>query len=232
MYCESCHERLKTGARRCPSCGHAAQGGRDLGSASVRDTANPTAYSLPPVPKLVKEEPKAPSAKAEAAKSAPRPPVRRVSPAERPARAPGSAPAPSRGQPSFDLSRDGVIDLLSAHPDMIEKGLRVHAGQDGAPVGARFATSVGRIDLLARDSASGWVIVLVAKSRQGKDLVGDLLQLMGWVRKHLSAEGQEIRAIVLVDEVPEGLEYAAAAISDTVEFKRYRVGLTLDKIDV
>jgi hypothetical protein len=55
---------------------------------------------------------------------------------------------------------------------------------------------------------------------------------MGWVRKHLSAEGQEVRAVVLVDSIPEDLGYAAAAVSDTVEFKVYRVGLTIEKIEV
>lgn len=198
----------------------------------MRDTANPTAYSLPPVPKLVKEEPKVPETKTEAAKNQPRPSVRKTEPAERPTPTARSAPSASKTTPTFDLSTDGILDLLIDRPEMIEPGLRVHTGREAGASGARFATSVGRIDLLARDAASGWVIVLVAESGQGKDLVGDLLQLMGWVRKHLSAEEQEVRAVVLVDEVPEGLEYAAAAISDTVEFRRYRVGLTLEKIDV
>jgi hypothetical protein len=166
MYCESCHERLKSGTRRCRSCGHVVKESPDLGSGSVREPTNPTAYSLPPAPKLVKEEPKVAKTKVEETKN------------------------------------------------------------------QRFETSVGRIDLLARDAAAGWVIVLIAESDEGKELVGDLLQLMGWVRKHLSAEGQEVRAIVLVDSIPEDLGYAAAAVSDTVEFKLYRVGLTLEKIDV
>jgi len=226
MYCETCHERLKSGARKCPSCGHAAQGNRDLGSASVRETANSTSYSLPPAPTLVKEERKVTEAKPAPPKPQPRPTVQRANAPQRP------APQSNRAAPSFDLSPDGIRDLLIDRPEMIEDGLRIHTGRDGGRSGARFETSVGKIDLLARDAASSWVLVLVAESSQGKELVGDLLQLMGWVRKHLSAEGQEVRAIVLVDEVPEDLGYAAAAVSDTVEFKRYRVGLTLEKLDV
>jgi len=242
MYCESCHERLKSGTRRCPSCGHAAQGSQDLGSGSVRDAATPTAYSLPPAPKLVKEdpkegpkedpkedpkeEPKVAETKVAETKNRPRPTVRKTSSAKK------VAPKPSSAEPNFDLSRDGIRDLLIARPELIEEGLSLHTDGDGAASGARFETSVGTIDLLARDTAAGWVIVLIAESGQGKELVGDLLQLMGWVRKHLSAEGQEVRAVVLVDSVPEDLGYAAAAVSDSVEFKLYRVGLTLEKIDV
>jgi hypothetical protein len=226
MYCETCHERLKSGSRKCPSCGHAAKGSQDLGSGSVRDTALPTAYSLPPAPKLVEEEPKVAETKPKETKSQSRSTAGTAGPAER------TAPTPSSAEPKFDLSPDGIRNLLIARPELIEEGLRVHTDADGAASGARFETSVGKIDLLARDAASGWVVVIVAEFGQGKELVGDLLQLVGWVRKHLSDEGQEVRAIVLVDSVPEDLGYAAAAVSDTVEFKLYRVGLTFEKVDV
>jgi hypothetical protein len=191
----------------------------------VRDTADSTSYSLPPAPKLVEEEPKVVETKPKE-KNQPRSTARKASSTERP------APTPSSAEPNFDLSPDGIRDLLIARPELIEEGLRIHTDGDGAASGAHFETSVGKIDLLARDAAAGWVVVIVAESGQGKELIGDLLQLMGWVRKHLSAEGQEIRAVVLVDSVPEDLGYAAAAVSDSVEFKLYRVGLTLEKIDV
>jgi hypothetical protein len=226
MYCETCHERLKSGARRCPSCGHAAKGGRDLGSASVRDTANPTSYSLPPAPTLVEKEPKAVEARAETKKPQVRPPVQKPEPVKKP------APRSSGGAPSFDLSPDGIRDLLIAHPELIEEGLTVHTKDGGGASGARFETSVGKIDLLARDRSAGWVVIMVADSGQGKELISDMLQLIGWVRKHLSSEGQEVRGIVLVDSVPEGLGYAAAAVAHTIEFARYRIGVTLEKVDV
>jgi hypothetical protein len=226
MYCETCHERLKTGTRKCPSCGHAAKGGRDLGSGSVRDSANTAAYSLPPAPTLVVEEPKVAETKAKTKKPQPRPEAQKASPERKPASKPSSA------VPSFDLSPDGIRNLLIAHPELIEEGLSIHTNDGGDASGARFETSVGKIDLLARDQAAGWVVVMVAEPAQGKELVGEMLQLMGWVRKHLSAEGQEVRGIVLLDSVPEDLGYAAAAVADTVEFNRYHVGVTLEKVDV
>jgi hypothetical protein len=198
----------------------------------VRDPANSTAYSLPPAPKLVNEESKVAATKAKETKNQPRPTDRKTSAEKAAPPKPGNAPKPNNAEPSFDLSPDGIRNLLIARPELIEEGLCIHTGGDGAASGARFETSVGKIDLLARDAASGWVVVLIAEPGQGKELIGDLLQLMGWVRKHLSAEGQEVRAIVLVDKVPEDLGYAAAAVSDTVEFKHYQVGLTIERIDV
>ncbi len=267
MYCETCHERLKTGARKCPSCGHAVQGSRDLGTSSVRDAPIATSYSLPPAPKLIEEKPpvavveqkppvtaveeKPPVAVVEGtpkvAMVEEKPKVAEVRPAsQKPQPSPVAAkpnppkqpaPRPRRSEPSgaephFDLSPARIRDILIERPELIEEGLSIHADRDAIAAGARFETSVGTIDLLARDRAAGWVVVMVAEAGQGKEIVGDLLQLIGWVRKHLSSEGQEVRGVVLVESAPENLGYAAAAVSDTVEFKRYRLGLTLEKIDV
>jgi hypothetical protein len=159
-------------------------------------------------------------------KSQLRPAARKATSAKKP------APKPSSSAPSFDLSPDGIRDLLIAHPEFIEEGLTIHNKDGDGASGARFETSVGKIDLLARDQSAGWVIVMVAEPKHEKELVGEMLQLMGWVKKHLSSKEQEVRGIVLVDSVPEDLGYAAAAVADTVEFSRYRVGVTLEKVDV
>jgi RecB family endonuclease NucS len=146
-----------------------------------------------------------------------------------------SAAAPqssARGSSSSSLGRDEVMALVSEQPELIETGLRVHSDRKGEAVGAGFATDVGEIDLLARDTAGGWVIIMVAEEDREKELVGDLLQLMGWVRKHLGKKGQEVRAIVLLDSLPEDLGYAAAAVADSLEFKRYRLALTFEPVEV
>ena len=78
-----------------------------------------------------------------------RPTVKKTSPAQKPASKPKTA------EPNFDLSPEGIRDLLIARPEMIEEGLCVHTGQYGGAPGARFETSVGQIDLLARDAEIG-----------------------------------------------------------------------------
>jgi hypothetical protein len=143
--------------------------------------------------------------------------------------------APAR-ESSAGLSGGDVRRFVVEQPELLEAGLRVHTNAEEETVGIGFATAVGDIDLLARDNAGGWVVVLVEEpgnSRgHGKELVGDLLQLMGWVRKHLGAKGQEVRGMVLLDSVPDDLGYAAAAVASTVEFKRYRLALSFESIDV
>ena len=145
-----------------------------------------------------------------------------------------------RGTPAKEsrpgLGGEDVRRIVAEQPDLVEAGLRVHTDAEDETVGVGFSTAVGDIDLLARDSAGGWVVVVIAEPGDGgvpgKELVGDLLQLMGWVRKHLGAKGQEVRGIVLLESLPEDLGYAAAAVANTVEFKRYQLALTFESVDV
>lgn len=132
----------------------------------------------------------------------------------------------------FSLSPDDIRKLVAERPELLEEGLVLYTDKSGEAVGDGYATAVGEIDLLARDSASAWVIVQVAEPDQGKELVSDMLQLMGWVRKHLAEKGQEIRGILLLESVPESLGYAAAAVADSIDFKLYRLALTLESVDV
>jgi hypothetical protein len=76
------------------------------------------------------------------------------------------------------------------------------------------------------------VVIAVAEPDEGKELVGDLLQRMGWVRRHLGKSGQEVRGMVLLDALPDDLGYAAAAVADTVEFKMYQLALSLEPVIV
>lgn len=120
--------------------------------------------------------------------------------------------------------------MLIDQPGLIEDGLEVYS-EKGELVGVGYSTAVGDIDVLARDDAGGWVVVCIPDSK-GKDIVSDLLQRMGWVRRHLGQSGEEVRGIVLLDELPDDLGYAAAAVSDSVEFKLYQMALTLESVIV
>ena len=148
----------------------------------------------------------------------------------------GDRPAAAAKESRAGLGAEEVRGLLAERPELLEAGLCVYREDDDEAAGVGFATAVGDIDVLARDSAGGWVIIVVVTpgdgEGHGKELVGDLLQLMGWVRKHLAAEGQEVRGIVLLDSVPDDLGYAAAAVADSVEFKRYRLALSFETVDV
>lgn len=133
-------------------------------------------------------------------------------------------PGPSASGPRSAEVRRLVVD----QPELVEAGLATYS--QGGVTGAAFATPVGEIDLLANDSAGAFVVLMVVDADGAKELVSDLLPRLGWVRKHLAKKGQEVRAIVLLESLPEEARYAAAAVADKVCFKTYRLALTFDDV--
>ncbi len=126
----------------------------------------------------------------------------------------------------------GLRRLLIEQPDALESGLDLYCNDAGTPVGADYSTGVGDIDLLATDSEGGLVVVMISEKDQGDELVAEVLKRVGWVRKHLGEGDQRVRGIVLCEDPPESLSYAAAAVIDTVSFKTYRVALTFEDLKV
>jgi hypothetical protein len=141
---------------------------------------------------------------------------------------PGATAArpPQRFGPFGPPDPVGLRVMLAEDPEILEPGLAVFASEKGTLLGAGYTSAVGEIDLLARDADGGLVVVMVAESHEGPELIGGVLQRIGWVRKHLAGRGQDVRGIVLMERAPESIVYAAAAVADTVAFKTYQVALT------
>src|SRR5262245_24679848 len=124
-----------------------------------------------------------------------------------------------------------VRNLLAEDPGLLEPGL-VLVRDANSPRGVDYPTDVGTIDLLARDAAGVLVVVTVAKGGSGSDLVAEILQRIGWVRKHVAKTREGVRGLVVMDEAPASLSYAAAAVADTVGFRIYRLKLSFEKVDL
>jgi hypothetical protein len=214
MFCKVCNTRLEGGAPACPNCGatNPAAGGGLGGDAMRSSPFAPEADSLEADLGEVLQE-----AGVEIEE-----PTREVT--------------ASQGETvpivaSFNMDPAGIRKQLTERPDVLEPGLRVFQNEKGTPVGIGYSTGVGAIDLLARDERGGLVVVMVAEKGQCANLVAEMLQRIGWVRKHLAKGKEQPRGIVLVDERPENLDYAAAAVSDTISFKTYRVSLCFDDLE-
>ena len=143
-----------------------------------------------------------------------------------------SEPAPAEAEAS-SLTPDPrqVRDLLAEDPELLEPGLAL-VRDARSPSGVDYPTEVGSIDLLARDAGGALVVVTVAKGDSGSDLVADILQRIGWVRKHVAKTREGVRGVVVMDEAPANLSYAAAAVADTVAFRTFRLKLSFEKVDI
>lgn len=215
MHCKLCNTRLGENVRFCPNCGN------DAGAVSGREATRPKSprgmARLPVRPR------KSNAVELELAQPADRNdlsgPVRAATPRV------SASPAMLSPDPA------AVREMLAGRVELLEPGLRVHS-EAGKPVGIDFSTEVGEVDLLARDAAGGYVVVMIAERGQGEDMIPEVLQRIGWVRKHLATGAEKVRGILLLDQPPESLSYAAAAVADTIAFKTYRMTLCFEDLQI
>lgn len=84
--------------------------------------------------------------------------------------------------------------------DNIEKNLEDFGKRIGHVlelVGRQFPTTVGPIDLLARDKKTGqYVVIELKKGRSADKVFGQLSRYMGWVKKNLANGGEVVGSIV------------------------------------
>jgi hypothetical protein len=86
--------------------------------------------------------------------------------------------------------------------------------------------------LVARDKKDNFVVIHVPDPSAAANSVSDILQRMGWVKKHLAHDTKEVRGFVLLDQLPEEVAYAAAGVAGTVVFKAFRVALTFHDLEI
>jgi Holliday junction resolvase-like predicted endonuclease len=237
MHCRVCNTRLSGGERTCPNCGSDA--GHDssfssatrpapLPSSGLSNAEDPGEDVELELDELSGESPAA---------SKPEAPSKPAAPPARPAREPAPKPAAtphSREAPLFAPDAAGLRALLAERPEALEEGLALYRTDDGKPLGPAHRSAVGEIDLIATDTDGALVVVLISEKggNEGEALVAEVLKRIGWVRKHLGQGKKKVRGVVLCDSAPEDLSYAAAAVSDTVRFKTYRVALAFDDLEV
>jgi len=136
-----------------------------------------------------------------------------------------SAPAP------VHLATPQIRAMVVEQPELLEAGLEVFQDAKQAPVGAGFETPLGEIDLLARDSQGQLVVVMIPDIQEITKSVSNMLQRIGWVRKHLAGDSA-VRGVVIVEQLPEGVGYEAAGLADVVSFRTVRVSLSFQAVDV
>jgi hypothetical protein len=230
MLCTSCGTRISERDRHCPNCGKALRNG-GLGGGADFSTGRGSEATHPPLSKsTAMAEPEPPDPGETVGRTSARSDTKPL-----PAASPKSGTPPRRATPT-DVSLTPppaeIRALIADRPDLIEPGLRLYREDGGKTLGAGYPSDVGTIDLLARDDGGGFVVVLVADRDQAKEVVGEMLQRVGWVRKHLAHKHQEVRGIVLMGHVPEEIGYAAAAVADTIAFKTYRMAITLESVEI
>lgn len=105
------------------------------------------------------------------------------------------------------------------------KTLRLHSEDEEEAT--EYPTTVGRIDILARDKKThDWVVVELKRGRDSDKVLGQLLRYMGWVKIHKAQGKEKVIGIIITSETDERLKYAMA-MSQGVSMYTYKVNFEL-----
>jgi hypothetical protein len=122
---------------------------------------------------------------------------------------------------------DDLRDYLAQNLHLIESSLVLYTeeGVSGIefPVGGRF------VDILAVDSAGGYIVIELKVSRGYDRVVGQLLRYIGWIEKHHAEPGQRVRGVIVAKEVSDDLRLACARIPDIRLFE-YALSVSLHEV--
>lgn len=103
--------------------------------------------------------------------------------------------------------------------------------EDGEYIGQQYDTKeVGRIDLLCKDKKTGdFVIIELKRGRESDKVVGQTLRYMGWVKKNLAKEGQNVYGLIITFEGdPDSrLKYSLEPIKNLIELKFYKISIAI-----
>jgi len=124
----------------------------------------------------------------------------------------------------FGLERH-LHEFLRDNWNQIELGrewtLYQETGDDEA--GYEYPCDVGRIDLLAKHRKEPcWLVIELKRNQTSDQTVGQLLRYIGWVKRHLAEDGEQVHGMIICREADDALRYALSTVQN-VELRFYQV---------
>lgn len=129
---------------------------------------------------------------------------------------------------SFGLERH-LHEFLMDNWDHIELGQDWMIFQDAGDeeAGYEYPCDVGRIDILAKHRNQPKYLVIELKRNQTSDqTVGQLLRYMGWVKKNLAVNNEDVCGMIICREADQSLQYALT-VTNKIQLWLYEVDFRL-----
>ena len=108
-----------------------------------------------------------------------------------------------------------MANYLASDPSLMEEDLELK--------GKEYDTrNAGRIDILCTDRNGDFVVVETKKGKESDKVVGQIQRYMGWVKRNLANNGENVRGIIIVNEFDEWLDYAVS-VNENIRLLYYEV---------
>jgi hypothetical protein len=105
----------------------------------------------------------------------------------------------------------------------------LHQEPGDEEAGYEYPCDVGRIDLLAKHRTQPrWLVVELKRNQTSDQTVGQLLRYIGWVKRHLAEDGEQVYGMIICREADDALRYALSTLQN-VELRLYQVQFHLGK---
>jgi hypothetical protein len=116
---------------------------------------------------------------------------------------------------------------LASNLHIIEPSLKLYT--DEGITGVEFPVGGRYIDILAVDSAGGYVVIELKVSKGYDRVVGQLLRYVGWIKKNHAESGQRVRGIIIAKQISEDLRLACSELP-SVSLYEYALSVTVKQV--
>lgn len=133
---------------------------------------------------------------------------------------------PEVSQGRFYMEKQ-LEDFIITNWDNIDLGKKYELIiEEGVPVSQQYRTSIGPIDILARDKRTkDYVVIELKRYQTSDDTIGQLARYMGWVKDN---RGGKVKGVIIAGEYDKKLDFALKVMPE-VEVFLYKVDFKLNK---
>jgi hypothetical protein len=139
--------------------------------------------------------------------------------------------------PSLDDILESQLEQhIVRHFDTLFPGWRIYAlnvnadssDSDGRPIGIRYRTEAGEIDILCIDSEDNFVVVELKRDKAPDKVVAQTDRYIAWVEKTLAQPHQQVQGLIIAKSLDKHLAYILAK-RNNIRFWAYNWQLDFDK---
>lgn len=95
----------------------------------------------------------------------------------------------------------------------------------------QYQTNTGPLDILAKaKDGRGYMVIELKRDLASDVVVGQTLRYMGYIKKNLAGEDEEVKGCIVANQADAGLVNALSAI-ESIDYYEYSIEFIMNKID-